>query len=128
MAAWQSLFDPDAGRVDHPVPAEAAAALIIELIYRQDYRRIIILKARQLAMSTCLGVICADRLCFGQGQQLSLIDQTLEDARQKLRDITLVAYESTRSNTGELAVKFVDGLTPFCATVQRQAGNTKPPC
>jgi hypothetical protein len=75
-----------------------------------------------------LGVICTDRLCFGQGQQFSLIDQTLEDARQKLRDITLVAYESTRSNTGELAVKFVDGLTPFCATVQRQAGNTKPPC
>jgi hypothetical protein len=44
-------------------------------------------------MSTCLGVICADRLCFGQGQQLSLIDQTLEDARQKLRDITLVAEQ-----------------------------------
>jgi hypothetical protein len=52
------------------------------------------------------------------GQQISLIDQTIEDARQKLRDIVLVAYESldpalkrelpiTRSNTGELAVKFI---------------------
>ena len=52
------------------------------------------------------------------GQQISLIDQTIEDARQKLRDIVLVAYDSldpglkrelpiTRSNTGELAVKFV---------------------
>jgi hypothetical protein len=51
------------------------------------------------------------------GQQISLVDQTLEDARQKLRDIVVVAYESldrvlkrelpiTRSNTGELAVKF----------------------
>ena len=91
---------------------------IIDLIYRQDCRRIIILKARQLGFSTLLGVVCADRLCFGMGQQISLIDQTLEDARQKLRDITLVAYESldpalkrelpiTRSNTGELAVKFV---------------------
>jgi hypothetical protein len=93
-------------------------AQIINLIYRQGCRRIIILKARQLGFSTLLGVICADRLCFGLGQQLSLIDQTLEDARQKLRDIVLVAYESldpalkkelpiTRSNTGELAVKFV---------------------
>jgi hypothetical protein len=91
---------------------------IIDLIYRQGCRRIIILKARQLGFSTLLGVICADRLCFGLGQQLSLIDQTLEDARQKLRDIVLVAYESldpalkkelpiVRSNTGELAVKFV---------------------
>ena len=52
------------------------------------------------------------------GQQVSLVDQTIEDARQKLRDIVLVAYDSldpalkrelpiTRSNTGELAVKFI---------------------
>jgi hypothetical protein len=93
-------------------------AQIIDLIYRQGCRRIIILKARQLGFSTLLGVICADRLCFGLGQQISLIDQTIEDARQKLRDIVLVAYDSldpalkrelpiTRSNTGELAVKFV---------------------
>jgi hypothetical protein len=93
-------------------------AQIIDLIYRQGYRRIIILKARQIGFSTLLGVICADRLCFGLGQQISLIDQTIEDARQKLRDIVLVAYDSldpalkrelpiTRSNTGELAVKFV---------------------
>jgi hypothetical protein len=91
---------------------------IIEKIYRQDCRRIIILKARQIGFSTLLGVICADRLCFGLGQQISLIDQTIEDARQKLRDIVLVAYDSldpalkkelpiVRSNTGELAVKFV---------------------
>ena len=71
---------------------------IIDLIYRQDCRRIIILKARQLGFSTLLGVVCADRLCFGTGQQISLIDQTLEDARQKLRDITLVAYESLVSS------------------------------
>ena len=91
---------------------------IINLIYQQGCRRIIILKARQLGMSTLLGVIGADRLCFGMGQQISLIDQTIEHARLKLRDIVLVAYDSldpalkrelpiTRSNTGELAVKFV---------------------
>src|SRR5215475_8767381 len=67
---------------------------IINLIYRRGCRRIIILKARQLGFSTLLGVICADRLCFGVGQQISLVDSTIEDARQKLRDIVLVAYES----------------------------------
>ena len=91
---------------------------VIDLIYRRGCRRVIILKARQLGFSTLLGVVCADRLYFGMGQQISLIDQTLEDARQKLRDLVLVAYESLdpalkkelpiiRSNTGELAVKFV---------------------
>jgi hypothetical protein len=91
---------------------------IIDLIYKKDCRRIIILKARQLGFSTLLGVVCADRLCFGVGQQISLVDQTLEDARQKLRDLTGVAYESldpalkkelpiTRSNSGEMAIKFM---------------------
>ena len=93
-------------------------AQIIDLIYRQGCRRIIILKARQLGFSTLLGVICADRLCFGQGQQISLIDQTLADAQMKLRDIVLVAYNSldpalrkelpiVRANNAELAIKFV---------------------
>src|SRR5262245_26403832 len=55
---------------------------IIDLIYRRGCRRVIILKARQLGFSTLLGVVCADRLCFGMGQQISLVDQTLEDARR----------------------------------------------
>ena len=45
-------------------------AQIIDLIYRHGCRRIIILKARQLGFSTLLGVVCADRLCFGMGQQV----------------------------------------------------------
>ena len=51
------------------------------------------------------------------GQQISLIDQTLEDARQKLKNIVVLAYESMaaearaglpiiRSNTGEVCVKY----------------------
>ena len=121
----------------HPRPQQAQ---IIDLIYRQGCKRIIILKARQLGFSTLLGVVCADRLCFGMGQQISLIDQTLEDARQKLRDIVLVAYESldsalkrelpiTRSNTGELAIKFVrheeaKSNTMFAGTHARGGANS----
>jgi hypothetical protein len=51
---------------------------IIDLIYRRGCRRVIILKARQLGFSTLLGVVCADPSCFGMGQQISLVDQTLE--------------------------------------------------
>ena len=50
-------------------------------------------------------------------QQISLIDQTLEDARQKLKNIVVLAYDSMaaelraglpiiRSNTGEVCVKY----------------------
>lgn len=121
----------------HPRPQQQQ---IINLIYRQGCRRIIILKARQLGMSTCLGVICADRLCFGAGQQISLVDQTQEDSRQKLRDLVGVAYESldpalkkelpiVRSNTGELAVKFIkhaeaQGNTMFSGTHARGGANS----
>ena len=48
---------------------------------------------------------------------ISLIDQTLEDARQKLKNIVVLAYDSMaaelraglpiiRSNTGEVCVKY----------------------
>ena len=91
---------------------------IIDMIYRQGCKRVVILKSRQLGFSTLLGVVCADRLCFGQGQTISLIDQTLADAQMKLRDIVMVAYESldpalkkelpiVRANNAELAIKFV---------------------
>ena len=51
-------------------------------------------KARQIGFSTLLGVVCCDQLCFNPGQQISLIDQTLEDARQKLKSIVVLAYDS----------------------------------
>ena len=58
-----------------------------------------------------------DQLCFNPGQQISLIDQTLEDARQKLKNIVVLAYDSMAaelraalpiisSNTGEVCVKY----------------------
>ena len=55
------------------------------MIFRQRLKRIVILKARQLGFSTLLGIICTDNLCWTTGKQLSLIDRTKENARQKLR-------------------------------------------
>ena len=97
-----------------PRPQQRA---VLEMLFLHGHKRIIILKARQIGFSTLLGVVCCDQLCFNPGQQISLIDQTLEDARQKLKNIVVLAYDSMaaelraglpiiRSNTGEVCVKY----------------------
>ncbi|MGA9580024.1 MAG: hypothetical protein WBV90_20600 [Terrimicrobiaceae bacterium] len=97
-----------------PRPQQLA---VLEMLFSHGHKRIIILKARQIGFSTLLGVVCCDQLCFNPGQQISLIDQTLEDARQKLKSIVVLAYDSMaaelraglpiiRSNTGEVCVNY----------------------
>ena len=97
-----------------PRPQQLA---VLEMLFVRGHKRIIILKARQIGFSTLLGVVCCDQLCFNPGQQISLIDQTLEDARQKLKNIVVLAYDSMaaelraglpiiRSNTDEVCVKY----------------------
>ena len=89
------------------------------MIYRRGLKRIVILKARQIGFSTLLGVICADQLCWNTGKQISLVDKTQEDARQKLKNITVLAYDSlhpefkdrfvvSRANSGEFGVRFFE--------------------
>ena len=70
---------------------------VLQMIFNQGLKRIVVLKARQLGFSTLLGIICTDQLCWTTGKQLSLIDRTQENARQKLRDIVALAYDSTTS-------------------------------
>jgi hypothetical protein len=90
---------------------------VFEMIFKRGLKRIVILKARQLGFSTLLGIICADQLCWTTGKQLSLIDRTQENARQKLRDIVALALDSlheelkarfivSRLNAGEFGVRF----------------------
>ena len=89
------------------------------MIYRRGLKRIVILKARQIGFSTLLGVICADQLCWNTGKQISLVDKTQEDARQKLKNITVLAYDSlhpdlkdrfmvSRGHSGEFGVRFFE--------------------
>ena len=89
---------------------------VLDMIYRRGLKRIVILKARQIGFSTLLGVICADQLCWNTGKQISLVDKTQEDARQKLKNITVLAYDSlhpelkdrfvvSRANSGEFGVR-----------------------
>ena len=57
---------------------------LLSMVYCRGLKRIIVLKARQLGFSTLLGIMCTDSLCWGTGRQISLVDKTQEDARQKL--------------------------------------------
>ena len=74
-----------------PRPQQLA---VLEMLFVHGHKRIITLKARQIGFTTLLGVVCCDQLCFNPGQQINLIDQTLEDARQKLKNIVVLAYDS----------------------------------
>ena len=41
----------------------------------------------QIGLSTLLGVICADQLCWNTGSRFPWWSHTQEDARQKLKNI-----------------------------------------
>ena len=113
---------------------------VLTMIFRHRFKRIIILKARQIGFSTLLGVICADQLCWNTGKQISLVDKTQEDARQKLKNITMLAYESlhpdlktrfvvSRANAGEFGVRFheyeeAQASTLFAGTHARGGANS----
>jgi hypothetical protein len=113
---------------------------VLEMVYRRGWKRLVILKCRQIGFSTLLGVLCCDRLCFMPGQQVSLIDMTLEHARQKLSGIVSIAYDSldevlrerlvvNRANAGELSIRYVklgaaQASTLFAGTHSRGGSNS----
>lgn len=110
------------------------------MIFRRGLKRIVILKARQIGFSTLLGVVCTDQLCWNTGKQISLVDKTQEDARQKLRNIVSLAYDSlrnelkarfivSRANAGEFGVRFheydeAQTSTLFAGTHARGGANS----
>jgi hypothetical protein len=90
---------------------------VLDMLYRQRLKRVCILKARQLGFSTLPGIVSLDQLCWSVGRQVSLVDTTQEDARQKLKNIVALAYDSLhaelkarflvdRANAGEFGVRF----------------------
>jgi hypothetical protein len=57
-------------------------------------RKIIILKARRLGMSTAIDIFAADDIAFRAGIQWSIVDQNQDDASKKLNNIVKVALDS----------------------------------
>ena len=67
---------------------------IFEEIYTRGRRRLLILKARRLGLSTGLDILAADQALWNEGRQISIIDQTREDAERKLDLICKPAIEA----------------------------------
>ena len=113
---------------------------VLDMLYRQKLKRVCILKARQLGFSTLLGIVCLDQLCWSVGRQISLVDKTQEDARQKLKNIVALAYDSLhaelkarflvdRTNASEFGVRFheydsAQTSTMYAATHARGGSNS----
>lgn len=83
----------DDGRVI-PFEPRPEQQQVYDLILRQGCKRLIILKARRLGMSTAIDVLLADQVLFNAGVQASLVDCTMADAERKLSTIVRTAFDS----------------------------------
>ena len=82
---------------------------VLHEIFVKGNKKILIIKARQLGMSTLLGVIIADHITFNAGQQCSIVDQKLADAGLKLRGKVRMVFDSLpkimRSHDSEFSLR-----------------------
>ncbi|GAT33284.1 hypothetical protein TSACC_21697 [Terrimicrobium sacchariphilum] len=109
-----SIKDAETGQVRKFVPRPEQMEIFRALL--AGHRKIIILKARRLGMSTAIDVFAADEAIFNAGRQISIVDQNQDDASKKLQNIVKVAYSSlpaairerivvTRDNDGSWQVQ-----------------------
>ncbi|RYD21744.1 MAG: hypothetical protein EOP88_10360 [Verrucomicrobiaceae bacterium] len=91
--------------------------IILNAIHRDGLKKIIILKARQLGMSTVINVIMADLQIWNGGWQGTIVDEDHKAAALKLKYKVKAAFESmpaeirslfliVSSNESEFAVRF----------------------
>ena len=67
---------------------------VYDMLLKENVRRLIILKARRLGMSTALDILLTDQMLWNAGTQCSIVDQTAADAERKLATIAKVAVEN----------------------------------
>ncbi|NBW18685.1 MAG: hypothetical protein EBR82_63005 [Caulobacteraceae bacterium] len=72
---------------------------VYDMLFKEGVKRLIILKARRLGMSTALDVLLTDQMLWNAGTQCSLVDQTAADAERKLATIAKVAVDNLPSGT-----------------------------
>jgi len=87
-----AVKDAETGRVTRFVPRREQWAIYEALL--RGVRKLIILKARRLGMSTAIDVYAADEVAFQAGVQCSIVDQNQDDASKKLNGIVKVALEA----------------------------------
>ncbi len=88
----------DDGRIIKFAP-RAEQQRVYDMLFKEGVKRLIILKARRLGMSTALDVLLTDQMLWNAGTQCSLVDQTAADAERKLATIAKVAVENLPSGT-----------------------------
>ncbi len=77
-----------------PFRPRAEQMEIFRAVHEQKLKRIVILKARRLGMSTAIDILAVDFALFNAGFQISVIDQTQDDASKKLNAICKAAFEA----------------------------------
>lgn len=92
LANLYSIKRADTGQII-PFRARKEQQQVIECL-ASGHRRIIIIKARRLGMSTAIGVYSADAIAFNSGYQVSIVDRNQAEASLKLSNICKVAFES----------------------------------
>jgi hypothetical protein len=101
---------------------------IIEAVHVRGERNILILKARQLGMSTVINLILADQAIWSEGYQGSIVDQTQGDATLKLRHKVKAAFDSmpallremfevVKANDSEFAVRMKGSTADQTSTI-----------
>jgi len=66
---------------------------VFHILLTERCKRLIILKARRLGMSTAIDILLADQMLFNAGVQCSIVDQSAADAERKLSVIVKTAIE-----------------------------------
>ena len=66
---------------------------VLEAIYRSKWRNLLIIKARQLGISTIIDLIILDQILFSGGTTAAIIDLTQGDATKKLKGKIAFAFE-----------------------------------
>lgn len=124
------LYEVKDARTGRMVPFEPTEeqADIIQAVHVRHERGILILKARQLGMSTVICLIIADAAIWSEGIQGSIVDQTQADATLKVRGKVRAAFESmpemirdlfdvVKANDSEFAVRMKGARADHVSTV-----------
>ena len=94
------------------------------MIFKQGVRRLIILKARRLGMSTALDVLLTDQMLWNAGTQCSLVDHTASDAERKLATIAKVALDNLPPAALECIERVRDSGSIFEVSVAGKAASS----
>ena len=88
-----SVKDKETGRIV-PFEPNAEQMEVINAVYVDGDKRILIIKCRQRGFSTLIAIMCLDLALFLEVSQCSIVDQTQPDAQEKIASKVKLALEN----------------------------------